>query len=392
MAGSKIKDLKIARLLLWAYLVLFPLGQLIRLPIASYTKIVLYPTDVLVGLMFLIYIIKVGVGGLFTPPLKSLLTLSMVSLLISLNWFSTKEVFIGSLYLFRVLGYIGFYKLVRILIKEKLLSATRLSQFLLGLSLVSATLGWLQYLFLPDVRFLKLFGWDDHYYRMVGSFLDPGYLAILLVFGILFAINFYLDKKTIKMFVAIVFLGLALALTYSRAGYLALLIGSFVLLLRRGYLKYFVLLLILFILIVINLPRPPSEGVQLERTKSVVARLTNYRETLAIVQKSPIFGVGFNNLCAARQKFIKRENPLSHSCSGSDSSVLFILSTVGIVGLILIIHWFLRSIYLFRNSILFVSLTSSLIVSSLFANTFFYPWLMGFMALSMASLIKAQGK
>ena len=103
--------------------------------------------------------------------------------------------------------------------------------------------------------------------------------------------------------------------------------------------KWFVVLIIALGIMIFLLPRPSSEGVKLERAFSILLRLKNYKETIVIWQNSPLFGVGYNNLCFARNKFIGEANYLSHSCSGSDSSILALIATTGILGFIFFIEF-----------------------------------------------------
>ena len=95
----------------------------------------------------------------------------------------------------------------------------------------------------------------------------------------------------------------SLSFTYSRAGYLAFLASTAYLLYakKNGYILYPVLILAGLIFI---LPTSRNPTISFFRSFSAIARVENYKETLKVFRKSPIYGVGYNNLCAARQKFI----------------------------------------------------------------------------------------
>ncbi|MEK7542910.1 MAG: hypothetical protein AAB503_01210, partial [Patescibacteria group bacterium] len=87
-------------------------------------------------------------------------------------------------YLIRLISYISFFiYLWNIFSNEKLRENSL--RLLIIVSILVAIFGWLQYLFFPDLRVLKYVGWDDHLYRLTGSFLDPGFSAIILVLGFL---------------------------------------------------------------------------------------------------------------------------------------------------------------------------------------------------------------
>ena len=140
----------------------------------------------------------------------------------------------------------------------------------------------------------------------------------------------------------------------------------------------------IFLLAIPFLPRPEGYGVRLERTHSIVSRLANYRQTLEIFQKSPLFGVGFNNMCAARQEFLEDKMTDSHACSGSDSSIFLILATSGVVGLILVIYLsktILESLPANVFGYAFLACFMALLVHSQFVNSLVYPWVLGYMSI-----------
>ena len=77
----------------------------------------------------------------------------------------------------------------------------------------------------------------------------------------------------------------------------------------------------------------------------------------------------------------------SNACGGSDSSFLLVLTTTGVVGLII----FINTIYIFSKIIgdtkykkVLVSVSMALFVHSFFANSLFYPWIMGYFGILVA--------
>ncbi len=138
-------------------------------------------------------------------------------------------------------------------------------------------LGLLQYLLIPDVRFLSSLGWDDHYYRLISSWFDPAFTGLVLagtVIGWLW--HPLLHSKTWGIFVKTAAIGcvVALALTFSRSSFLALGIGSGVSLLFMTHFqkKWLAGMVVLVILIVLIAPKQTGEGVALARTSTIVAR------------------------------------------------------------------------------------------------------------------------
>ena len=124
--------------------------------------------------------------------------------------------------------------------------------------------GLVQYIFLPDLRFLKSFGFDDHFFRLTFPFLDPNFSAAAISFGLIYLLQFRQRKYFILPFVV------ALALTFSRAGFVALTVGL-ISLNRR-----FLLIIPLLALLVLFSPKPFGEGVNLTRTFSITSRLENF--------------------------------------------------------------------------------------------------------------------
>ena len=143
---------------------------------------------------------------------------------------------------------------------------------------------------------------------------------------------------------------------------------------------------------VVSLPRPGGEGVKLERTASIVLRFEDYRDTLVIFEKAPLLGVGYNNLCIARAKYLRQTNLNSHACSGSASSLLLLLATTGILGFIAFLKLLKEIVVnLTKNTygVTFLSCLVALLVHSAFVNSLFYPWVLGWMALLLSISLKA---
>lgn len=148
--------------------------------------------------------------------------------------------------------------------------------------------GIIQYLVVPDTRFLHIFGWDDHYYRLIGPVFDPNYAGMIAVIGLwtwqeittLLSTHtlFIKYKLGITTFVHLTLLT-ALTMTFSRSSWLAVLaslIISFIFTdskkgLRRSLARAFFWITAMIVCYLL-LPKPTGEGVDLARTASVTAR------------------------------------------------------------------------------------------------------------------------
>jgi len=379
---------KLTQTLLFIYLVLFPFGQLLRIStnIFGYT-VRIHPTDLMVLVISVVFL-----TGKFNKPkiwvhIKNFLYALGFSLVFSLSIFSLREILIGTLYLVRVVGYSFFFLAAWNLIKKEEERRT-LFNSLIGITSAISVFGLFQYFVYPDIRALYAWGWDDHLLRLVGTFLDPSFTSIFLAFGFLGSLAAYLktQKKYLLLLLG-VFL-ISIALTYSRAGYLALFSGGATLLWLNKNLKKMLAIFAVFLLLLAIIPSWGSEGVQLLRTRSIFERLESYSDAFALTSASPIFGIGYNNLCIAKGKFLGQFVEYdSHACSGVESGPLLILATSGLVGILIFGYLGLQ---IFQNTernlygVVFISSSLALLVHSLFVNSLLYPWVMGYLGILLA--------
>ncbi len=369
------------QIILFTFLSLFPFGQIIRIGIFQ-------PIDFVASLGAIFAIIgKYQRPGIF-KYFENFLFLAFASWIFSAFSFQSPEVFYGFLYLVRLVAY--FYFLVFILTfagknKNLLLSS------LLSVSVVSAIFGWIQFFLFPDLEPFLTWGWDEHLFRLAGTFLDPTFLGLIMVFGLIATIfRIMVVKKRGKYLLIGIFLLVSLAFTYSRASYLAFVAGVLSIGFYKNELKKFILPVLGFFILVLFLPTAKNPILKFSRSFSAVARLENYQETLKVFKASPVFGIGFNNMCLARQKYIGPESFFSHSCSGSDSSLLMVLATTGIAGFFVFIQ-LIFNIWKTSSPILKSSLIA-LLVHSFFSNSMFYPWIMGWMFILLAISLGRKGE
>lgn len=380
------KRLNFNNIFVFLFFVTFPFGQIIRIGI-------LHPMDVIMGLGAFYAIIKRFKKPDFFKYIEGLLIAATFSWIFGSLIFKQIEILYGLLYLLRLFAYSYFFIYVCNFSISSLKNKKLLLDSLLSISVVSAVFGWIQFFKFPDIKPFFAWGWDIHLFRLVGTFLDPTYLGLIIVFG-LFTSTIRMievkERKYLFLFITL-FLLISLAFTYSRASYLAFFVGLVFFVWRKNMLKTIIVPSILFILLVYILPTTKNNSIQLFRSFSAIAKIENYQSTLAVFSKSPIFGIGYNNMCLAYQKYIGLQDFSSHACSGSDSSLLFILATTGVAGFIVFIYSILRiGISLSYNSYFFILISSflALIIHSLFSNSFFYPWVMGWMMILLALCVK----
>lgn len=227
--------------------------------------------------------------------------------------------------------------------------------------------GFVQYFFWPNFTYFDASNWDPHLYRLVSTFFDPTFTGLIYLF---FIIKIFLDKKFPYRWLLLTFTYIAMVLTYSRSTYLTFLLAFTFIAIHLKKLKIFLISLLLITTTIFILPRQAGEGTKLERTSSIKAKIENYQEGWQTFTKSPLIGLGYNNLSFIRDIKI----PNSHANSGFDGSIMTLLTTTGILGTIIFLLG-LKKIYL-TSSFVKKTFIISILFHSIFANSLLYPWVL----------------
>ncbi len=368
------------------FLFLFPLGQWIRLDLGNGLSLV--PLDIGVGVTSIIFLLTnyKKIHGKFLKPISIFAAVLAVSLVLNFKNLELREFLISGAYLLRIVFYFSLYFLI--------INYSEIRKILPRLMILSGGLlliiGIIQYIFYPDLRNLYYLGWDEHLYRLFSSFLDPNFAGSFFVLYLIFLAG---SLKNKIHYVLIVLTFIAILLTYSRSAYLMLTISALSFLIIKKQLKLILafLGLFLFLLIISSKTSLSSEGTNLLRTASGLARLDSINNAVAIFKDNPIFGVGFDayRYSQHRYGFLTKNWENVHSGAGTDNSFLFILATSGLVGFAALMYFLLN---VFRSStskdnysvVLFSSLMG-LMFNSLFINSLFYPpiflWIMALLGL-----------
>ncbi len=262
-------------------------------------------------------------------------------------------------------------------------SLIKLSLLMTGFWLLIWGIG--QYIFLPDMRFLSILGWDDHYFRLVGTQFDPNFIGIIFVLLFLQLQALAVPKK--YQWLVIFFqlsLLLGLALTFSRSAFLSFAVSE-IFLLRQKIKKYWpILILTIFIFII---PKPAGEGVVLTRTASIEARLTTSRQNIANL--SGWKWVTGNGLFVTGKENYSNDIYVRSDHAGlPDNLILLLLEGTGLIGL---------SLFLLGGSVLFLnfykkspiaaSFFVAVLVHSMFNNSLFQPFVFLVLGLSLVGEI-----
>jgi O-antigen ligase len=211
-----------------------------------------------------------------------------------------------------------------------------------------------QYLLSPDMRDFYHLGFDDHYYRLVGSLLDPNFTGLLIsVIAVIYA-HFGVGGWWLLI--------LPLSLSFSRASYLSFVAGIVYLYHQHSRKLVIAIISILLLGIVIS-PKPFGEGVNLLRTFSITSRLESQITGLRLFADKPIFGWGYQTLVT------------SSPAINIDNSFIIILSTTGLLGFFFFVRFlisYFRSLSPHLRSALVMIVVHALFNNSLFMSHILY--------------------
>lgn len=275
---------------------------------------------------------------------------------------------------------------------------------LLSICLVVVILGFVQFFVFPDLsRFAEEGKWDPHVGRLLGSWMDPNFMAGFMSFmlpvtcGILYyARTIQTQHKKRLIFLStlgVLLFGMALFFTFSRSGYLAAAFGMSLFFLIRDPKALLIGIIVLSIGVASNDRAQERIDGLVQSIASVMLqdsdaldptanlRVESWRKSLTLFEEHPLIGIGYNTYRykAAKEGIV---DPSFFSSGGSDSTLLNILITTGVFGL-LIFLWFYGKLFFlhffkyFKNyNPLHLGFSSGLVailVHSMFTNSILFP-------------------
>ena len=374
-----------------------PLGVLTRFNV--YQNAYFYLHDILVVLIFIIFIYKLLTKEIILPNKKLLnyfiafLVVGFVSLLTNLRFLTAEQFTVSLLYLVRYALY-GSLIFSVVALDQNYIKKINAKFIISGTLFVS--LGFLQYFFYQDLRNLYYAGWDEHLYRLFSTFLDPNFAGIFLVFVLLLIFSNLLyilknkNKHQFRLLSIMMFLNLvSIYLTRSRSAFIALVVGVVVLLAINKKTKLLIPVLILFVTGVVIFSDSRIENMNPLRFASSEARIESAQTAISVIEKNPIVGVGFNAYRYALERYgyiDKQTRYPSNADAGTDNSYLFVIATSGIVGFIVFMKFLWEVLALLRrnakSSVIGIAALASfiaLLINTLFINSLFYPLVMVWM-------------
>lgn len=376
-----------------ALFAVFPLGQLTRITLSP--GVVIYAHDILI-VVWLALKSRFLLAQLKSVQLRKLISQNKVASLF-LIWGAAGMVVASIRYQdivpFLFLGRILLYGTFALTLWRRFSEHT----FLRSMLAISGTAYWwlalLQYVFIPDTRFLSAFGWDEHYYRMVGTLADPAFTGIL---GVLTLIVISSTKQLIPQWIRILTtlaLITGVVLTYSRASYISLAITLLLLVAAetfRGVItkKQFGLGLIsVFVVLGTYLiaPKPGGEGVNLLRTVTIKSRFFSASQALGSLSGYEwILGRG---LFTKPTTQFSQDQLLTSHARMPDNIFVTLLSQTGAVGLLLGSYLLFKLVkYLWWKDRYLATALMAVLVHSQFNNTLLQPFVLLYLLLFFASL------
>ncbi|MEK7595529.1 MAG: O-antigen ligase family protein [Patescibacteria group bacterium] len=384
---------------LWILFIVASLGQFATFLVGSYK---FYVLDFLLGLYILF-----GMIGIFITKEKSVkipsfyiffllfLCIALVSLIFSLNRFSLVQGLVGFFYYLRVLMSFLVSIVTFIVISGDKSFGKAIIRMLLISSLILGLFGVLQLAWFPNLSALPAeLGWDPHERRLVSTFFDPNFTGAYLMLGFILSMSLALyTKKPIKYLCICGFLFVCLFLTFSRSSWLFASVAVCVFGIVRSRKLLIVTVLIAF-LAYYAVPRVQTRIMGItDPSDSASLRFVSWSRAWEISRDNLLLGVGYNNFRYAQEDYgffnYKDETFGGHAGAGSDSSLLLVLATTGLPGLILFLIAFVYLVIfniielLKKQSLIKLTLITSilgLLLHSMFVNSLFYPQILLWMA------------
>lgn len=304
--------------------------------------------------------------------------IALISLIFSPLKLSLNDFLYSLIYTVRFTAYILFGWLMLtgklLLLRKNIPGVLYLSGIILAVS------GLLQFVFLPDGRFLAMSGWDPHYFRTFSTLLDPNFLGGFFVLTLLLIFQHLKTSKKWFFFFALVYL--VLITTFSRSSYLMFLVSFLTLAAVRRSVKIAVSAVFLFSICLLVFQvyiRAVNQIIVLDRIQTASLRLATWQQGLEIFWRNPVLGAGFGSYQMAIKTYNlgTKEFLESHGSTTNDSSLLYVAATTGIVGLFMY-ALFLISLVKVQQSKkqILVPAILGLMVHSVFVNSLFYPFIL----------------
>lgn len=358
--------------------------------------------------LYLISNIKIKRGASFYTKFIVLFSIiDLVSIIINtfIYQYTLSEIMYGLIYLARIFHIFLLAFVLFKLVQANNVGIANILRFINFCFIFVCLIGFIQYKFFPIAKdWYDLFGkfgfyWadpDPHHDRLVSTYMDPNYLASILIIPITINACFLLfsEKKQKKYpyILSLLIYLIAIILSQSRSGLVGLVISASIIYIafaskQKYKLKYVLFamtcIIIFFILLFSSNIMVFVKIRNFATDKSASHRFDSWLDSFDYLKTNYLLGVGYNLFSS----YLSRINldVINTSSYGLDSSILFLCVTTGLFGFILFLIATYKIIIIKNNNPLCLSIkiifVSSLIIS-FFNNLLFYTlWLFPFLFL-----------
>jgi O-antigen ligase len=259
-----------------------------------------------------------------------------LSLLTNSSIYSSTEVLSGALYQVRWVEYAAVLAMGFDFFRAPARAWTYLKT-LMVVGVIVSLLGFIQLQVFPDFTSMVPQGWDPHVGRLLSTWFDPNFLAGWLSFLVTITTAVALSqpwRQARWWWVANLVMTLAIILTFSRSGYVALVAGVGIVTLFRSRTLLFIGL-IGMVMTIMFVPRVQERVIGIRTVdETAQLRIVSWKNAFEVISDYPWLGVGYNVYKYVQIDYGFLDKTNEHSASGSDSSLLSIWVTTGILGLL----------------------------------------------------------
>lgn len=352
----------LAKILIHITLSSIIVGQMIRFSLGSGAVIL---TDICMGVLYGYAAFYLGYKK-YTAPRERLLPKEVMWPLIAwlvfvviatISWlygihiaehtgvFSVKNTVIALLYLVRMVMYTGLPWILIMLAKAARIENKHLLINLGVSAFCIAMAGFWQIKYYADFTQMAIrAGWDPHIDRLLSTWFDPNFVGALfavvatVLFGILILKKPYLTKsKKSEYLIGAPLLGVilvALLLTYSRTGYITLVVGMSIVGMLKAR-RVFVIAAALVIILTLSNERAMQRiagGVNIDVTAS--KRIESWMTAYKVISDHPVLGVGYNHLGPYQIAKSYVDEYDVNNRFGFENTYATIAATMGVVGVV----------------------------------------------------------
>ncbi len=265
------------------------------------------------------------------PPLIYFVVWMVIGFIATTPQFTFIQNVLSALYPLRFILYVCFISSFTTWLYDNGINRSFGVSILYTFSVLLVGVSLLQYIFVKDLWSMYPYGWDPHQFRVFATYLDVYVAAAIL--GLLTL--FWVYKKKYVLAGALL---VCLALTFSRSAYIALFASLIVYAFSHKTYKLAVLLGVIFIGLIVIIPKQWGEGVNLLRTSTIGSRIADAKLGVQIWQTAPLEGHGYNHIRYVKEQMnLLHLDDRSHSAASFHSSYLIILAATGVIGLVLFI-------------------------------------------------------